>query len=243
MISTYTRHSPSACNLFAASPAMFVLEKVLGQRQPVGAPAHRGTAVEHGVTIGLMDPAAAIETCTKEAQTKYDTVSALSGDPRRADYRETIPAMVEMALKELRPYGVPSGTQGFVEWKPEGLTLPIVGYYDFEWADHGVIVDLKTTERMPSSVKIGHARQVALYASDNADARLSYITPKKATTYRLENKREHREALRQIAINIERFLSLSDDPQFFVGITAPDVESYFWASPAARQLAFEHWKI
>lgn len=243
MISTYTRHSPSACNLFAASPAMFVLEKVLGQRQPVGAPAHRGTAVEAGVTLGLMDPAASLEACIKEAQTKFDTISALSGDPRRANYRDTIPAMVESALKELRPYGIPSGTQGFIEWRPEGLKLPIVGYYDFEWADHGIVVDLKTTEKMPSAVKIGHARQVALYASDNADARLSYVTPKKATTYRLENKREHREALRQIAMRIENFLSQSDDPQFFVNITAPDLESFYWTPPAARQLAFEHWRI
>lgn len=243
MISTYVRHSPSACNLFAASPSMFVLEKVLGQRQPVGAPAHRGTAVEHGVTIGLMDPAATIDLCVESATQKYDTISALSGDPRRADYRDTIPAMVESALKELRPYGIPSGTQGFVEWKPEGLKLPVVGYYDFEWADHGIIVDLKTTERMPSAVKIGHARQVALYASDNADARLSYVTPKKATTYRLENKREHREALRQIALRIENFLALSDDPAFFLNITAPDVESYFWNTPIARQLAFEHWRV
>lgn len=244
MISTYTRHSPSACNLFAASPAMFVLEKVLGQRQPVGAPAHRGTAVEHGVTIGLMDPAASIETCTKEAQTKYDTVSALSGDPRRADYRETIPAMVEMALKELRPYGVPSGTQGFVEWKPEGLTLPIVGYYDFEWADHGVIVDLKTTERMPSAVKVSHARQIALYVtSNNADARACYCTPKKSTTYRIENVDAHRAALHRLALSVEAFLSLSDNPEFYTTITAPDVENFYWASPAARQAAYQYWSI
>lgn len=243
MISSYVRHSPSACNLFAASPAMFVLERILGIRQPVGAPAHRGTAVEAGVALGLLDPKASIQACVQEAESKYDTISALSGDPRREDYRETISNMVIMALTELRPYGVPSGTQGFVEWKPEGLKLPIVGYYDFEWADHGIIVDLKTTERMPASIKVGHARQVALYASDNADARLTYTTPKKSTTYRLENKREHRAALHQIALRVEAFLAQSDDPQFFLSITAPDLESFYWTPPAARQLAFEHWKI
>lgn len=142
----YERHSPSSLNLFAAQPSMFVLERVLGIRQPVGAPVHRGTAVEHGVTIGLMDPKATIDLCIESATQKFDTISALSGDPRRDDYRAAIPAMVESALKELRPYGIPSGTQGFVEWRPEGLKLPIVGYYDFEWAEHGIVVDLKTTE-------------------------------------------------------------------------------------------------
>lgn len=239
----YERHSPSALNLFCASREMFVLERILGQRQPVGAPAHRGTAVEHGVTIGLQDPAATLETCAAEAQKKFDEISALSGDPRREDYRATIPAMVDAALKELRPYGVPTGAQGFIELRVPELNFPIVGYYDFQWDQHGIITDLKTTERLPSSIKIGHARQVALYASDNMDARLSYITPKKSATYSLENKREHRQALIEIAKRVERFLALSDDPQFFIDITAPDLESFYWTAPAARQLAYQYWSI
>lgn len=244
MISSYVRHSPSALNLFAASPAMFVLEKVLGQRQPVGSPAHRGTAVEAGVTLGLMDPAASVDACNAEALKKYDTITALSGDPRREDYRATIPAMVEAGLKELRPYGVPSATQGFVEWRPEGLALPIVGYFDFHWGEHNITVDLKTTERMPSAVKVSHARQIALYVtSNNAEARACYTTPKKSTTYRIENVDAHRTALHQLAMRVENFLAQSDDPQFFVGVTAPDVESFYWTAPAARQLAYEHWKI
>lgn len=243
MTINYNRHSPSALNLFAAEPAMFVLERILGIRQPVGAPAHRGTAVEAGVTVGLLDPKASLESCIAEAHKKYDTITALSGDARRESYRETISDMVAAALKELRPYGIPSGVQGFIEWKPEGLKLPVVGYYDFEWSDHGILIDLKTTERLPSAIKIGHARQVALYASDNVDARLTYITPKKSATYRLENKREHRAALHQIALKVENFLALSDKPEVFTGITVPDLESFYWSAPAARQLAFEHWKI
>ena len=70
--------------------------------------------------------------------------------------------------------------------------------------------------RMPSEIKIPHARQVGLYASsDNMDARLTYVTPKKCQTYRLENVREHREALHQIAKRVENFLALSDDPAIF----------------------------
>lgn len=237
------RHSPSSLNLFCASPSMFVLERILGVRQPVGSPAHRGTAVEEGVTHGLLNPGAELKACVDAALKKYDTISALSGDKRREDYRATIPAMVETALAELRPYGVPSKVQGFVEWRPEGLDCPIVGYFDFEWAQHGVLVDLKTTEKLPSSIKIPHARQVALYTpSDNIDARLTYCTPKKKATYRLENVREHRNALHQIALRVERFLSLSDDPEFFLNITAPDYESFYWGGPA-RNIGFDRWKF
>ena len=56
-------------------------------------------------------------------------------------------------------------------------------------------------------------------------ARLTYVTPKKCETYELENIGEHREALRQIAVRIENFLALSDDPEFFKSITVPDLES------------------
>ena len=50
----YDHHSASSTSLFCASPAMWVAEKLLGLKQPVGAPAHRGVAVEDGVTHGLV---------------------------------------------------------------------------------------------------------------------------------------------------------------------------------------------
>lgn len=244
-MSKLERHSPSSLNLFCASPAMWVLERVLGKRQPVGVPAHRGTAVEAGLAVGLMDPAASLQACTDVAMRKYREMTALSPDPRKEKYGEDIPEMVQRALAELRPYGVPSGSQGFVEWRPEGLKFPIVGYYDFAWEQHGVIVDLKTTGAMPSAVKIGHARQVALYAmSDNLDARVTYVTPKKAATYRVESIRDHREALRQIAMTVERFMSLfPDDPARLAGIVCPDLESFYWTDPGARQAAFQQWRV
>jgi hypothetical protein len=240
----FKRHSPSSLNLFAASPAMFVLEKILGHRQPVGSPAHRGTAVEDGVTHGLMNPDAPLAECAAVAFKKYDTITALSIDTRREEYRETIPAMVDSALSELRPYGVPNDCQGFVEWKPEGLKFPIVGYWDYHWREHNITIDLKTTEKLPSAVKVPHARQISLYVtSNNADARICYTTPKKKATYRVDNIDAHRAALHQMALRCEAFLALSEDPAFFKSITLPDLESFYWNGPPARQLAFEHWNI
>lgn len=243
-MNSFKRHSPSSLNLFAASPALFVLEKILGIRQPGNAPMYRGTAVEDGVTHGLMNPKASPEECDAVAFKKYDTISALSTDARREEYRETIPTMVASALTELRPYGVPSQCQGAVEWKPEGLKYPIFGYFDYHFADHNITIDLKTTEKLPSSVKVSHARQVALYvSSNNADARISYVTPKKRTTYQVENIDAHRNSLHQMAIRCEAFLALSEDPEFFKSITLPDLESFYWSGPPTRQLAYEHWNI
>ena len=238
----YTRHSPSACNLFSACLSMFVLEKILGKRQPVGAAAHRGTAVEAGVALGLMNDAPD-EECVALAVANFNRLAALCGDPRKEKVAEGIPAMVTRALAELRPYGKPSAAQGFVEWRPEGLKYPIVGYWDFMWEEHGLVVDLKTTEKLPSAIKPDHARQVALYTGGNLEGRLAYITPLKSAVYRLEDVAAHRNALHRIALAVERFLELSDDPEFFVSITAPDLSSFYFADPSARAEAHRVWGI
>ena len=75
-------------------------------------PAHRGVAVEDGVTLGLLNPDAPLPECINTAFAKYDVLTAMSTDERREKYRATIPDMVTQALAELRPYGVPSATQG-----------------------------------------------------------------------------------------------------------------------------------
>jgi hypothetical protein len=244
MIEAYTHHSPSSCNLFAACPSLWILERIKGIKQAVGAPAHRGTAVEAGVAHGLQMPGAAVEDCVKVAHARYDALMALSPDPRRDFYRGGISGMVQQALSALREYGVPTATQRYVEWKPKELKLPIVGYCDFDWLHHGIVVDLKTTERMPEEIKLSHARQVALYAEGNfADARLCYVTPKKIAAYHLENVAEHRQALLRIAQTVERLLALSDDPNFFMRLLVPDLESFYWSNPIMRALAWEHWQI
>ena len=51
--------SATSLNLYAAAPALWVVEKLLRRRAPVGAAAYRGTAAEHGVSLGLFDPALA----------------------------------------------------------------------------------------------------------------------------------------------------------------------------------------
>jgi hypothetical protein len=236
--------SPSTCNLFVASPAMFVLEKVLKRRSPVGAAAHRGTAVEEGIVAGL--EGIPVAQAQKIAADKFAVLTALSGDPRREKEEGAIPDMVAQGLKELLPYGKPSSTQGKIEYRIDGLSVPMIGYYDMEWSDHGILIDLKTTHALPSKISTNHARQVALYCaarSDNLDARLCYVTPKKSAVYKLENIREHVAALGKIALTIQRFLAISSDPQELVQIVAPDVDSFYFADPLARQEAFKTWGL
>lgn len=237
--------SPSSCNLFAASPAMFVLEKCLKKRAPVGAAAHRGTAVEHGIVHGLLtgaDEAA----CIAEAKAKFDSLTALSGDSRLDRESDGIPGMVSMGLGELLPYGKPTETQGRIEYRVEGLKVPLIGYFDLEWQNHKILTDIKTTHALPSKIKLPHARQVSLYHAargGDLDPRVTYVTSKKVATYRLENPEQHLHALTRIAFTVQNFLQISADPYELASLVAPDVESFYFNEPTARQFAFEVWGV
>jgi len=237
--------SPSSCNTYAGSPAAFVLDKVLKRRNGVGPAAHRGTAAEAGVVLGLVE-GASVDECVKHADEEFWRLTAMSNDPRREKERAAVGDMVKIALAELKPYGRPTSTQGKVEYRVEGLQVPLLGFYDIEWANHNILVDLKTTHALPSQIKIPHARQVALYAAakgGNLDARLTYVTPKKCATYHLENVPEHIRALENIAKAIQAFLSTSDDPMELASMVVPDLESFYFNDPATRQAAFEVWGI
>ena len=57
----------------------------------------------------------------------------------------------------------------------------------------------------------------------------------------MENISKHRDALRQNSKAVEKFFPLIDDPAFFWTSLVPDVESFYWANPQARAMAFEYW--
>ncbi len=224
---------------------MFVLEKCMKKRSQVGAAAYRGTAVEAGVVEGLLN-GTSDEECAAIAKAEFEKLTALSGDSRREKEAAAIGDMVKMGLAELRPYGKPTSTQGMIEYRVEGLMVPMIGFYDLEWANHGILTDLKTTHALPSKISTSHARQVALYCAARGtglDARLTYVTSKKSATYHLENVDQHVQALGRIALTIQRFLSISDDPAELAAIVVPEVDSFYFADPMARKAAFDVWGL
>lgn len=110
--------SASSVNLFIAQPALWCASYLMGKRPPVGPAAHRGTAIEAGVEAGLFDPELPLGECQRIAGEKFHTLTRLSADARIEKERDTIAPSVEVALAELRQYGVPAdknigGLRGF----------------------------------------------------------------------------------------------------------------------------------
>lgn len=239
--------SASNVNLFIAQPAMWCASYLMKKRTPVGPAAHRGTAIEAGIEAGLFDPEMPLEACQKVADETFVRLTRLSTHPNIDKERDTIAGSVEVGLAELRQYGLPAksenGRQHKLELDIPGVPIPVWGFLDFYWPDHGIILDLKTTSRVPSSISEAHARQGALYlrSGSNQQMRFAYCSAKKIAVYVLEDPDQHLASFVRAAQAIENFLSLSDDGERLTRSLAPDMSSFYWNEPAARAVAQEIW--
>lgn len=252
MSNAFERHgithlSASSVNLFIAQPALWCASYLLKKRTAVGPAAHRGTAIECGVEAGLFDPELPVAECQKKAEEKFHSLTRLSADPRIEKERDVVAPTVAVALEELRKYGLPhkpeADRQHKIEYMIEGVPIPVWGFLDFEFEQHGMIVDLKTTTRIPSAISAPHARQGAIYAGPggNWQIRFAYASPKKISVYALENVDDHLRSFVAAAQSIERLLELSDDGEKLTQCFAPDLTSFYWGDASARALAHEIW--
>ena len=239
--------SASSVNLFIAQPAMWCASYLMKKRTPVGPAAHRGTAIEAGIEAGLFDPAMPVEACQKLADETFVRLTRLSAHPAVEKERATIAGSVEVGLAELRQYGLPAkpedGRQHKLDLRIPGVAVPVIGYLDFLWPNHGIILDLKTTGRVPSEISEAHARQGALYlrSGSNQQMRFAYLSAKKIAVYVLDDADKHLASFVRAAQSIESFLSLSDDGERLTRSLAPDMSSFYWNEPAARSVAQEIW--
>ena len=243
-----THLSASSVNLFIAQPALWCASYLMKRRTPVGPAAHRGTAIEAGVEAGLFDPEMPVEECQLIGREKYHKLVFLNSDPRVEKERAVVEPSIAVALEELRQYGLPEKPDAGERQRKlvldiEGVGVPVWGYLDFYWPEHGIIADLKTTARIPSQISDAHARQGSLYLlhGSNLQMRFAYVSAKKIAVYTLENAADHMASFVRTAKAIENLLSLSDDSEALTRCFEPDLSSFYWSDAPARQIALEIW--
>lgn len=233
--------SASSLNTFAAAPSLWVMEKLLGHRGKVGCAAHRGSAVEAGISHGLFDKACEVDECIQTGLRLYDRLSALSGDPKREGERQLVSPMIEQGLATLRERGAPirpnSGDQHKIEVRLEGVSVPIIGYLDFEMADE--VLDTKTTTKIPSALPPAHARQFSIYKHAKMDKRMRgvYVSAKRVEIHTL-TREQYDVAISEVtamAKRMERFLAISNDPCELASIVPHSTDSYFWSDSATAE--------
>ena len=243
-MNSFERHniahlSASQINSWINAPSLWLLEKLLGFRGAMGCAAHRGTATEAGVSAGLFDHSLDVEDCVAVALPVYDKLTALNGDSKRETERSLIPGMVAQGLA-LRSHGAPirpnSGDQHRIEILLEGVSVPIVGFLDWEFADE--VIDLKSTARVPSAMSEPHLRQASIYknARMGKRVRFAYVSDKKLEKHTL-TREQYDASIRQIvgaAQRLERFLGLSNDPVELAALIPHSTDTFFWSDPATK---------
>ena len=232
--------SASSLNTWAAEPAMWVLQKLAGKQTPAGFAAHRGTASESGIVSGLLYPDMPIVEAQQVALDQYDTLSGFSKNPKAIKERAAIPGIVERGILKLRVAGIPDEVQERITVTLPGLPIPFIGFVDLGWTKHGIRLDIKSKLRMPSDIEQSHRRQVGLYIhGTNCTGRVAYFTPTQEMVFALEDAPRYVEELRQIAIRMQNWLSLSDDREKLIRSCVPNYNSFYWADDYTRQLGKE----
>ena len=179
--------SASSINLWANAPDVWVMQYLHGQRTPFTSPAPwRGICVEDAVVETLMGGSEA-EAIAK-ALAKFDQRFPI-GDEKTTKERDMVQPMVHIAVEELMEFGKPEFADAenkqekiSITAKGNGFEVPVIGFLDLVYPQHGLVVDLKTTSRMPSTMSAEHRLQRAIYAKakNNMAVKFLYVTPKKA---------------------------------------------------------------
>lgn len=171
--------SPSQITCFLEEPSAWVAKYLFGEKLSVGPSAHRGTAVEHGVSLMLRG--ASLDDAVLSSLKLYNKLCGLVACPKQ---RAMISPMVPIAYAGLRAFGELVGEQGDVTLDA-GLAGPIVGKTDFEF--EGCIVDLKTSATVPGKMKPSHKIGAVVYAkATGKKVHYLYVSPSKSAVYTLD---------------------------------------------------------
>lgn len=240
----FTHWSASTHNLATNAPDVFIAEKLFGKKRPPAPAMVRGSAIETGLTDWLVNRDC--EWAVKVAHDYFDHRFPLRGsDPQVVKERDAIDPSLRNAIRALEDEGLTqpewpeSGHREqhkiSIEARGEGWSLPVIGYLDFRFP--GLVIDLKSTLRMPSEMSVEHQRQRAIYAGavGNHAVRFLYVTPKKAEFREDGDPPAILAEIKTQMNRIERFLRLGDR-DLLASIVPVNPTSFYWKGNEAARL-------
>lgn len=237
--------SASSLNLWVNAPDVWVMQYLHGKRTAMGAAAWRGICTEDAVVDILLG--ADTEAALAKAEKKFDSRFPI-GDEATTKERGYIRDMAALAVDELKQYGRPEFSEDgkqekiSITAKGDGYEIPVIGFLDLVFPDHGLVIDLKTTTRAPSTMSEEHQLQRAIYqkAKGNMGVKFLYVTPKKTV---LLDDGDVAETLQRAKIQINRleaFLRHHDKDS--AKATVPvNTGSFYWRG--AEQLRQEFYGL
>lgn len=225
--------SPSSLNMWADCPGAWLAKYRFGHKFKFGVAPQIGILVERVVANALLERMT-LDAAIAEAEKEFNRSNALGVSEKDRERVNDIRPMSELAFNELKQYGKPEfdgENQKKIELtcKGDGWELPVIGYLDFDFPQHGLWFDLKTTLRIPSTMSDAHRRQEAVYkkAKGNAVGKFLYVSPKKASVLENEDSGESLRQVKAILNRQEKFLRLGD-AEMLKDIVPVNAASFMW---------------
>ena len=228
--------SNSSISLWEANPAQWVMSYLLKEKRQTGPAMWRGIVVED-ICVEVLNNDFSFGEALSRALIKFDGSITLA-DEKTEKERAAIEPMAALALEELKKYGKPqfsidgSQQQVSITCKGDGWKIPIIGYLDLVYPDHGLVVDLKTTMRLPSTMTQSHKRQRCIYQrclGGNQQVKFLYVTPKKSGWLEDGDVETELATVKAHCNRLERFLSVSDDAEYLASIVPVDPTHFYWS--------------
>src|SRR5215470_1180630 len=172
--------SPSSLRLWRDCPAVWVGRYLLRVSDEAGPAAWRGQAVEAAMDRLLYGHSP--QTAMAAMLSQWDHLAqGLADEDALKEYNALEDFLVNAGVA-FQGLPIPLQRQAKMELYLPGISVPLTGYADWIWPDHGS--DLKTTWRIPTSPDPSHVEQVAAYSMYHGIGfDLTYVSPKRWTRY------------------------------------------------------------
>lgn len=225
--------SASSINLWVSAPDVWVAKYLLGKGTPMGPAPLRGQCVEQAVVTTLLGESE--ETAVKAAVERFDRRWMIGSEDSTKE-RALIQPMTRIAVDELAALGQPDFPNGvdqekisinanFGDW-----SIPIWGFLDLVYPQHGLVVDLKTTSRIPSAMSAEHMLQRAIYhrAKGNHAVRFLYVSSKKSAWLEDGDPADLLARAKAQIARMEAFLRNCPDAETARQIVPVNPTSFYW---------------
>jgi len=237
----------STLEMWRDSPARGLMKALDLPGDPVGVAAIVGNATEKGIELALTGtPLNVAIDLGNEMLTEFMSFE----DPDDiADLTKKTAQRITTGYDKLKEFGVPK-CQVKIEYQPDWSPIPILGYQDFVFEDHGLVVDCKAPGMKPSASKVdSYMRQGAIYThnTNNKFATFAVLPDGKPRGAKAVGPRSHWFDLEDAATPLEevkhtigaicKILTISDDPQEIAAHIIPDYSHFRLNGVVTRQSA------
>lgn len=234
--------SPSQINMYSTCAGAWCARYLYGRKFSFGNAARAGVLAEDAVQAVLVGSMTRDE-AVKRATETYRSVTILTGTDADKKRGEAIVGMIDNALEVLLPLGAPdfSDASAFngqkeilLNCKGDGWELPIKGFLDFVYPQHGKSIDLKTSMKCPSVMSREHIIQGVIYKkATSQDVQFLYVTGKKSALFDItdEQVEEYLPIIKNTLTRMEKMLRL--DSEVIKDIVPVNKGSFYWGKDDA----------